>query len=215
MASKPSPQALRDDIARSFGGAVSLSARSARRADALYEHYVLGLVLRAARTTGASVQWCDVNDRPTNVVSLRGGPGHIWAGDWTHAEVLHDGRDVLEVHGGVMVQGCVGHQADVLVLPSGRGRLCRKRGDDPRPGDVELVAEAKYYGSTRVDLALARGVLGLHAELNWNPVCLVCSRDVDDSAVALLECWRSGVFGNVRPGEKEARDFERAVARLL
>jgi hypothetical protein len=89
----------------------------------LYEAYLFGIVLRAARSAGFSVELMDGN-RPALTLRLRGGPGRLPAlrptgTYWTNALLSCAGRPPLEVHTAVSVVGKsrVIHEADVLVLP--------------------------------------------------------------------------------------------------
>jgi len=137
----------------------------------LYEAYLFGLVLRAARLEGFSVTFADA-DGPATVLRLRRAPGRLPSGGppgarFTYATLACPPRPALEVHTGVGVLGMskVAHEADVLVLPQADADRCREHDLDPRGHDAELLIEAKYY-TARVGLATGREFLGLCSDVS-------------------------------------------------
>jgi hypothetical protein len=111
----------------------------------LYEAYLFGIVLRAARMEGFSVAFANA-DGPATVLRLRRAPGRLSTGGppaarFTHAVLACPSRPALEVHTGVGVVGKskVVHEADVLVLPQAAADRCRDFDLDPRGYDAELL----------------------------------------------------------------------------
>jgi hypothetical protein len=136
----------------------------------LYEAYLFGLVLRAARLEGFGVTFNDANG-PATVVRLRRAPGRLPSGGpagarFTHATLTCPPRPALELHTGVGVVGRskVVHEADVLVLPQADADRCRQYDLDPRGHDAELLIEAKYY-TEPVGLGTGREFLGLCSDV--------------------------------------------------
>lgn len=137
----------------------------------LYEAYLFGLVLRAARLQGFIITLADT-DGPATVLRLRRGPGRLPSGGppgarFTHAVLACAPRPALELHTGVGVvgQSKVVHEADVLVLPQADADRCRNFNLDPRGYDAELLIEAKYY-TDPVGLGTGREFLGLRADVS-------------------------------------------------
>jgi hypothetical protein len=137
----------------------------------LYEAYLFGVVLRAARLAGFSVAFVD-GDGPAAVLRLRGAPGRLPvlgpAGQrWTHALLSCPERPPLEVHTAVKVVGKskVVHEADVFVLPQIDAQRCRNFDLDPRGNDAEVLIEAKYY-TKKVSLDEGREFLGLISDVS-------------------------------------------------
>lgn len=137
----------------------------------LYEAYLFGLVLIAARREGFSITLADA-DGPATVLRLRRAPGRLPSGGppgarFTHAVLACPLRPALELHTGVGVvgQSKVVHEADVLVLPQTDAERCRSYDLDPRGRDAELLIEAKYY-TNPVGLGTGREFLGLRADIS-------------------------------------------------
>lgn len=136
----------------------------------LYEAYLFGLVLRAARIEGYSVTFADA-DGPAAVLRLRRAPGRLSSGGprmarFTHAVLECPQRPTLELHTGVGVVGTskVVHEADVLVLPQTDADRCRNFDLDPRGYSALLLIEAKYY-TKPVGLGTGREFLGLSSDV--------------------------------------------------
>jgi hypothetical protein len=137
----------------------------------LYEAYLFGLVLLAARREGFSITLANA-DGPATVLRLRRGPGRLPSGGpprarFTHAVLACPPRPALELHTGVGVvgQSKVVHEADVLLIPQAEADRCRNLDLDPRWRDVELLIEAKYY-TEPVKLGTGREFLGLRADIS-------------------------------------------------
>lgn len=137
----------------------------------LYEAYLFGLVLRAARLEGFAAAFANV-DGPASELRLRRAPGRLPSGGlpgarFTHATLTCPPRPALELHTGVGVVGKskVVHEADVLVLPQADADRCRQFNLDPRGHDAELLIEAKFY-TEPVGLSSGREFLGLCSDVS-------------------------------------------------
>jgi hypothetical protein len=156
----------------------------------LYEAYLFGLVLTAARREGFGITLGDA-DGPAAVLRLRRGPGRLPSSGppgarFTHAVLTCPPRPSLEVHTGVGVvgQSKVVHEADVLVLPQDDADRCRNFNLDPQGRDAELLIEAKYY-TNPVGLGTGREFLGLRADVSAKQKVFVATI-ASDSVTSLL-----------------------------
>lgn len=186
----------------------------------LYEAYIFGLVIEAARALRYAVTFHNASGTATNL-HLRRSPGRIVNSGapgpmFTHAELSIGTRPPLELHTGVVIVGRskVPHEADVLLLPKADADRCRSANVDPPSGAARLVIEAKYY-TNPVNLGAARGFLGLSKDLSAKKVAFACTV-ADATSTALLAGTPSveydvGVLPS-RVGEASLRNF---VQRLL
>lgn len=152
-----------------LGAAISASPVAASALPDVFEAYVLCLVLRAARTEGATVSFVDRFGSPATQLILRTSPGFIYSTSksYTHAVVVFPGRPALEAHSGIKVAGKSGvlHELDVAVLTAAEAENCRRHGVSPRSSRVHIGIECKFYASS-LQLGLARGFLGLVSDLS-------------------------------------------------
>ena len=186
----------------------------------LYEAYIFGLVIEAARTLRYQVSFHNAHGAASNL-HLRRSPGRISSSGapgplFTHAELSIGARPPLELHTGVVVVGKskVVHEADVLLLPTADADRCRLTNVDPPSGAARLIVEAKYY-TNPVNLGTARGFLGLSKDLSAKKVSFACTV-ADATSTALLAGtptveYDIGVLP-FRNGEVSLRSF---VQRLL
>lgn len=186
----------------------------------LYEAYLFGVVIEAARALRYDVAFRNAVGTATNL-HLRRSPGRISNSGapgpmFTHAELSVGVRPALELHTGVVIVGRskVPHEADVLLLPKTDADRCRSANVDPPSGAARLVIEAKYY-TNPVNLGTARGFLGLSKDLSAKKVAFACTV-ADAASTALLAGTPSveydiGVLPS-RNGEASLRSF---VQRLL
>lgn len=137
----------------------------------LYEAYLFGLVLRAARLERFSVSFADADGAAT-LLRLRRAPGRLPSSGtpgarFTYATLACPPRPALELHTGVGVLGIskVAHEPDVLVLPQADADRCRQHNLDPRGHDAVLLIEAKYY-TEPVGLSTGREFLGLCSDVS-------------------------------------------------
>ena len=156
----------------------------------LYEAYLFGLVLRAARLEGYAVAFANA-DGPATVLRLRRAPGRLSSGGtptarFTHAVLQCPPRPALELHTGVGVVGTskVVHEADVLVLPQADADRCRNFDLNPRGSSALLLIEAKYY-TNPVGLGTGREFLGLSADVTAKNKVFVATL-ASESAVSLF-----------------------------
>lgn len=95
----------------------------------VFEVYVLGLILEAARREQASISYENVNGSFQGVATFRTTPGRIWsqAQPYTHALIQFMNKPALEAHIGLYLEGKSGriHEADVVVLPRSEAFSCR------------------------------------------------------------------------------------------
>jgi hypothetical protein len=153
----------------------------------LYEAYLFGLVLIAARREGFDITFANA-DGPATVLRLRRAPGRLPSGGppgarFTHAVLACPPRPTLELHTGVGVvgQSKVVHEADVLMLPQSDADRCRNFDLDPRGRDAELLIEAKYY-TNPVGLGTGREFLGLRSDVSAKQKLFVATLASDSVA---------------------------------
>lgn len=186
----------------------------------LYEAYLFGLVVEAARAVGYKVSFHTALG-PAASLHLRRSPGRLGSAGtpgspFVHALLEFVGRPALELHTGVVIAGRskVVHEADVLLLPQADADRARAANVDPASAKTRLVVEAKYYTSP-VSLSTSREFLGLSKDLSTGKVVFACTLS-NASATALL-AGTSSVEYDVgvlpfRDGEMSFRSF---VQRLL
>lgn len=138
------------------------------RTDKLYELFVLGCVLRALRSIGATVTARDSSDRPTNNIVFRLSPGLIYnpttAPGFFH--ILYDGRE-YELQNSLRVRGRskVLHELDACIIRRSDAERCRRDEIDPTQSSVKFLVECKYYGHS-LPLHLGREFVGLCSEFS-------------------------------------------------
>jgi hypothetical protein len=144
----------------------------------LYEVYLFGLCIDAAKSIGMSVSFRDANGSSKSALILRTSPSAIWsqAHKFTHAALSWHGRDRLEAHLGIYVRAGSGvsHEADVVVIEAVEAAKARVQRNDPRVNQAAVLIEAKFYSSS-VRLGTGREFLGLVTELGSGPPIFVAS----------------------------------------
>jgi hypothetical protein len=201
------------DALRANLQANALSYTTASAVHDVYEGYLFSLVVTAAAQSGASVSYRTVDGRPSSSLVFRTSPGRLYSRTrpYTHA-VLGFGRTPeLEVHLGVRVQGSSGvlHECDVVVLESAEAAQSRRNNADPRSSKCLLAVECKYY-ATPLPLGMARGFVGLHADLRMHTAAFVAnvgSPTVD----RYLNSRRQGYEFEVLPGTPHAGHFQSLI----
>ena len=169
----------------------------------LFEAYVFGLVLQAARSEGATVTFLDVHGNVPTIFTLRTSPGHIWstANDYCHAVIDFPNCPLLESHVGVYVSGKskVMHEIDVLVLYQQEAEACRQNGVMPRNSEVVIGIECKFYSAANLNIGLGRGFLGLCRDQQGSNYCFA-TNTTSSSLSKLLSYhkmkWRDRVTPN-------------------
>jgi len=134
----------------------------------LYELYVLGLVLTAARDLGGSVAFEDVHRNVPATFVARTSPGYIYSDEqpYCHAIIRFNTGSELEAHLGIRVEGASGvlHECDVAVLLRAEAITCRQLRVQPRQSRVILAVECKFY-TVPIPLGLGRSFVGLAKDL--------------------------------------------------
>ena len=164
MASLPQLKTAVSALLRSAGAAGTLQLNSNTRERA-FEAYIFGLVLRAARQAGATVELIGIlsGDDPSPVV-FRGGPGRIGSRsqDFAYARCTLNGT-TFEVHLDVEYEGSSGavHEIDVSLVDADHADAVRAySGRLPSTRYLRAALECKFYDST-LGVALGRTFVGL------------------------------------------------------
>lgn len=170
-------QELLNDLRQALGPRIPLAGRFVQGAEAnLYEAYLFGLVIKAARQEGYLVAIRNSVNQPATELLLRNAPGYLYNGrttvttpprHFTHALLdPRNGQAALEVHVGVNSSGAsaVGHEADVMVIESTTARNCVNGYRHPAGTDALIHLEAKCY-TEKVDVRVARQFVGMACDL--------------------------------------------------
>jgi hypothetical protein len=184
----------------------SLSGRYARApGHDLFEGYLLGLVVRAARLEGATVQLVNA----THGLLLRTAPGRIYGVSvqgqaYSYAVIQFAQRPDLEAHVGVRVEGKsrVVHECDVLVVHADEAELCRRRRVEPKSAAALISVEGKLYG-TPLKIDLGRSFIGLINDLSSDWRCLATNFHRNEVVAALMARNRDRyLFQHVLPAAR-------------
>ena len=93
---------LLDEIDSDLGTAVSASTQNSQAVNDLFEAFLFGLVLRAARSIDANaVNWENLTGPSNDEVRLRASPGEIYSSAFSFATLAFSGNRVFELHQGV------------------------------------------------------------------------------------------------------------------
>ena len=178
----PLDPTLLPEIQHALGQAVTPSLTSQSEVSDVYEAYIFGIILRAARTEGANVVLSSRDGNTPGHFHFRTSPGYLRSQrhDYGHAELHFQHSPTLEVHMGVRVAGAsnVLHECDLSVLDANEAQLCRNGPQTraPRSARVRIAVEAKYY-TTFMPLQLGRGFLGLVRDLSSDSSFFVFNRE--------------------------------------
>jgi hypothetical protein len=157
------------DIQTTLGQTITPNLSVTSNVSDIFEAYVFSLVIEAARTEDAIVQYRDVHGQSPVTFVFRTAPGYIFstAHPYTHAVISFQGKPPLEAHAGVRVVGKSGvlHECDVAVIEQAEAETCRQRQVPPRSTKVLVAVECKFY-STPLQLYLARSFIGLASDLS-------------------------------------------------
>ena len=160
---------LLNQIASTFGSAISSTLITASDTSDIFEAYVFSLVLEAAQTEGATITYRNVVGSAPIAFVFRTSPGYIFSTNrnYTHAVISFPNKVPLEAHIGVRVVGKSGvlHECDVAVIEQIEAEICRQRSVPPRSSKVLIAIECKFY-STPLQLSLARAFIGLTTDLS-------------------------------------------------
>ena len=130
----------------------------------LYEAYIFGLCLRAARELQSPPVLHGITGPPTPFI-FRGAPGqiHSQARNYAYAQFAL-GEHFFEVHTGVEFQGTskATHELDVCILKAEHARKCRdlRSLDDPPASSLVCGWECKFYAGS-LPKASGRAFVGL------------------------------------------------------
>lgn len=217
----PIDQALLAQINASLGAGVNHNLTAQTSLDHLFEGFMLGLAVSAARTIGGTVTYETATGQPATSFRFRMKPGYIYSPTQptiTHAVVTIGGDARFEIHLDVRVAGrsAVLHEADVLVLTRAEGLRCRLNSVHPRAAQAVATVEAKFYTGT-LELALAREFIGLTSDV-LRDGCFATNTQSDQIAKLLAAKDREWQ-DDVRPGEpgvtRVKTYFEDAMRRHL
>lgn len=166
----------------------------------LFEAYLFTLIIRAARSEGATVAFKDMDGNLARKLIFRTSPGSIYSAvqRYSHAELSFRGRTTLEVHLGIKVSGKSGvqHECDVAVLDSAEAEACRRNQAAPRASQLVLSVECKFY-STPLPLGVARGFIGLTVDLGGKDNFLVTNTKctaVEKLLIKHRRSWEHQIF---------------------
>lgn len=209
-----SPDSFLDDISSLLDPVLLPQVEQSRKAFDLFEVFVFGLVLQAAKREGGIVRLLDSQGRPPARYLFRAGPGTLGrpTGNYTYAEIEFSGRDHLEAHTGIKVTGLadVDHECDIAVVTRSEADLARRLTGSPDHAKVLLYIECKYY-TAGIDISEGRGFLGLQVDLRRSDSFFVINRS-SENLEKLLQAHRRSVAPRVEPGNQA--DVDRLIGYL-
>jgi hypothetical protein len=143
-------------------------ANSSTRNNDLFEQYVFGILVDAARAEGASVSYRTADGRRTSRLCFRISPGWIYRNGpgYTHGLIAFDNKIPLEAHIGIRVRGSseVEHECDIVALLADHAIECRLSSVSPASKAALVAIECKHL-SASTDLDYARSFIGLARDL--------------------------------------------------
>lgn len=180
--------ALLTSIQGALGNAINPSLTSSSSTSDIFEAYVFGLVLDAARIEGGNISFRDIYGNNPSTFIFRTSPGYIFstAQSYTYAVIDFPNKPVLEAHMGIRVSGASGvlHECDVAVLYQSEAATCRINSVSPRSSKLVMGIECKFY-SSNIPLGQARAFMGLRVDLTAQD-CYFVINTSSDSAQKLL-----------------------------
>lgn len=203
--SMPMRPGLLAEIQSALGNAVIPNLTATSAGSDLFEAYIFGLILDAARREGATVTLACRSGGIPNPFVFRTSPGHLSSTtqDYGHAAIAFPDCPALEAHVGIRVAGHSGvlHECDVSVIQRDEAELCRESSIRvaPRSARVLLALEAKFY-SVELPLHLGRAFLGLVRDLSCDAVFFVMNRGAP-SIEKLLAHKKQQWEKHVNPGQ--------------
>lgn len=151
--------------------------------DKLYEIFIFTCIIRSLRVINvSSIEVKDSNDRLTNNLIFRLGPGRIYSPSSNPGFIcFRYNNKEYEIQNGLRVKGKshVLHELDVCIIK--RDAALRRRANqvDPIANDIVFLAECKYYG-TPLPLNLGREYLGLSSEFHLRVKTFISNTSSDD-----------------------------------
>ncbi len=146
---------------------VNHSLSSYSIASDIYEFYIFTLIIEAARSEGAIINYENVDGSICTNFVFRTSPGYIFSNRhlYSHAIISFPGKSLLEVHVGIRAAGTseVLHECDVAVIEKEEADACRQQRTPPRSNKIIISVECKFYG-TQLQLSLGREFLGLSTD---------------------------------------------------
>jgi hypothetical protein len=183
----------------------------------LYEVYLFGICIDAARSIGMGVSFSDTTGVLRKSLILRTSPSAIWsqAHSFTHATLSWRGRERLEAHLGIYVKAGSGvsHEADVVVIETTEAARSRVQRSDPRVNKAAVVIEAKFY-SSNVRLRTGREFLGLVTDLGGSRPIFVASSP-GDSVHRLLSYRSKPAHFELIPQSPQENELKSHIATKL
>jgi len=169
-------------IKTSLGATISPSLKASSSLADLYEAFVFGLVITAAKSEGATVKFFDTGGTVPPIFRFRTSPGSIWLPNYSYAKILFQGKPALESHIGVYMCGRSGvrHECDVSVIRRTEAETCRQNQVHPRQNKSEMAAECKMYRQSRLGIDLGRSFIGLSVDLSGMECTFVASRNASN-----------------------------------
>lgn len=175
-------------IQTALGSTVTPSLTSTSSTSDIFEAYVFGLVLDAARIEGANIYFRDALGSTPSTFVFRTSPGYIFSTTkpYTYAVIEFPNKPALETHMGIRVSGASGvlHECDVAVLYQNEAATCRINEVSPRSSKLIMGIECKFY-SSNIPLGQARAFMGLYGDLTAQD-CYFVINTSSDSAQKLL-----------------------------
>lgn len=208
--------ALLDELKDALGATITaMSLTDASSLSDQYEAYIFGLIIGAAERQGASVWYEDVNGNRATYFCFRTSPGYIYSRrlPYTHAVIEFEGKPTLEVHMGVRFLGKSGvaHECDLSVLPRSVAQQCRDVCAIPRPDDLLMAIECKYYVESRISLFLARAFLGLQTELRKRETFFVSNIETGNAGKVLARHASDSRYEGIVPDDENQMLLMRAA----
>jgi hypothetical protein len=195
---------------------------SGGQANDAYEVYVFTLVLEAARSEGATVEFRatsgTLNPSP---LTFRTSPGSIFSAsnDYSFAALEFPDGLSYEAHIGIYVEGVAGvlHECDVAVIDAAEGVFCRRNKVHPKRKCLALSAECKFY-TGKLGISIGREFIGSTTELGTVGRFLLSNSDGKSVDRVLAHHDRDRYF-NLAPNNSDAQAqtvsrFRRIFANL-
>jgi hypothetical protein len=215
----PHVQALLAEIGRLLPGAITPALRPSSKGDDLFEAFLFTLVVDAAQSIGAGIQYEDNAENPTTRLVLRTSPGRIYtpAPNYTHALLNFSSADPLEVHVGIFVAGksTIAHECDVAIVERAEAHRARLQGVHPRSSRTLFTVEAKFY-ATALRIGLAREFTGLCSDLSAGMSTFATNTTAINVARLLSHRCPVGAYHpQLIPQSPAADDFRSTVRKVL
>jgi hypothetical protein len=166
----PIDRQLQAEILRLVGIAVNAPYAASRvQNNDLFEQYVFGLLLAAARLEHGSITYRRANGLIATSLCFRISPGWIYRDGpgYTHALIAFDRKMPVEAHIGIRVRGTseVEHECDIVALLADHASFCRVNEVSPASKSALVAIECKHLASN-TNLNYGRSFVGLARDLS-------------------------------------------------